>query len=386
VVGGLAALGYRVATSGAAERQGIVHRLDVGTTGVMVVATSEHAYTVLKRAFKERTVDKRYHAVCQGHPDPSSGTIDAPIDRHPRHDHRFAVVAGGRPSVTHYDTLEAFPAASLLDIHLETGRTHQIRVHLSALRHPCVGDPHLRRRPGAREAARAHAAVAARPLARLRAPRRRPVGRVREPVSRRSRRRAGSAARVTTRGRLALLAACGVVAALVALYTAVRTPAPTSGPPPGSVRLGPEPGEAVAAYLPRAAATLPPAGTTALALVQFADERTVADAAAPGTATEAVFRVDLPRVQTALRFVPLETGSADRPRHRPATGRERRLGRRGQAHGPRRGGRGGRGRRADQAGMPMPRRTGRHRRRRSAPASRRRGAGDRGRAARRYPA
>jgi 23S rRNA pseudouridine1911/1915/1917 synthase len=140
VVGGLAALGYRVATSGAAERQGIVHRLDVGTTGVMVVATSDRAYTVLKRAFKERTVDKRYHAVCQGHPDPSSGTIDAPIDRHPRHDYRWAVVAGGRPSVTHYDTLEAFPAASLLDIHLETGRTHQIRVHLSALRHPCVGD------------------------------------------------------------------------------------------------------------------------------------------------------------------------------------------------------------------------------------------------------
>jgi 23S rRNA pseudouridine1911/1915/1917 synthase len=140
VVGGLAALGYRIATSGAAERQGIVHRLDVGTTGVMVLATSERAYTVLKRAFKERAVDKRYHAVCQGHPDPSSGTIDAPIDRHPRHDHRFAVVAGGRPSVTHYDTLEAFPAASLLSIRLETGRTHQIRVHLSALRHPCVGD------------------------------------------------------------------------------------------------------------------------------------------------------------------------------------------------------------------------------------------------------
>ena len=140
VVGGLAALGYRVSTSGAAERQGIVHRLDVGTTGVMVVATSEHAYTVLKRAFKERTVEKRYHAVCQGHPDPSSGTIDAPIDRHPKHDYRFAVMASGRPSVTHYDTVEAFRAASLLDIRLETGRTHQIRVHLSALRHPCVGD------------------------------------------------------------------------------------------------------------------------------------------------------------------------------------------------------------------------------------------------------
>jgi 23S rRNA pseudouridine1911/1915/1917 synthase len=140
VLGGLAALGVRVSTSGAAERQGIVHRLDVGTTGVMVVAKSEHAYSVLKRAFKERTVDKRYHAVVQGHPDPSRGTVDAPIDRHPKHDWKWAVVAGGRPSVTHYDTLEAFRAASLLDIRLETGRTHQIRVHMAALRHPCVGD------------------------------------------------------------------------------------------------------------------------------------------------------------------------------------------------------------------------------------------------------
>jgi 23S rRNA pseudouridine1911/1915/1917 synthase len=140
VLGGLGALGVRVSTSGAAERQGIVHRLDVGTTGVMAVAKSEHAYSVLKRAFKERTVDKRYHAVVQGHPDPSRGTVDAPIDRHPKHDWKWAVVAGGRPSVTHYDTIEAFRAASLLDIRLETGRTHQIRVHMAALRHPCVGD------------------------------------------------------------------------------------------------------------------------------------------------------------------------------------------------------------------------------------------------------
>jgi 23S rRNA pseudouridine1911/1915/1917 synthase len=139
-LGGLAALGVRVSTSGAAERQGIVHRLDVGTTGVMVVAKSEHAYSVLKRAFKERSVEKRYHALVQGHPDPSRGTVDAPIDRHPRHDGKWAVVAGGRPSVTHYDTLEAHRAASLLDVRLETGRTHQIRVHMAALRHPCVGD------------------------------------------------------------------------------------------------------------------------------------------------------------------------------------------------------------------------------------------------------
>ncbi|GGS38213.1 pseudouridine synthase [Actinokineospora fastidiosa] len=140
VIGGLAAAGVRVSTSGAAERQGVVHRLDVGTTGVMVVAKSEHAYTVLKRAFKERTVEKRYHALVQGHPDPSVGTIDAPIDRHPRHDYKWAVVAGGKPSVTHYETIEAFRAASLLDVKLETGRTHQIRVHFSALSHPCVGD------------------------------------------------------------------------------------------------------------------------------------------------------------------------------------------------------------------------------------------------------
>jgi 23S rRNA pseudouridine1911/1915/1917 synthase len=140
VVGGLAAAGMRVATSGVAERQGVVHRLDVGTTGVMAVAKSEHAYTVLKRAFKERTVDKGYHALVQGHPDPTSGTIDAPIDRHPKHDYKFAVVATGRPSVTHYEVLEAFRAASLVDIRLETGRTHQIRVHFAALRHPCVGD------------------------------------------------------------------------------------------------------------------------------------------------------------------------------------------------------------------------------------------------------
>jgi 23S rRNA pseudouridine1911/1915/1917 synthase len=140
VLSGLIALGQTIATSGAAERQGIVHRLDVGTTGLMVVAKSEHAYSVLKRAFREREVDKRYHAVVQGHLDPLRGTIDAPIDRHPTADYKWAVVTGGKPSVTHYDTLEAFPSASLVDVRLETGRTHQIRVHFAAVRHPCVGD------------------------------------------------------------------------------------------------------------------------------------------------------------------------------------------------------------------------------------------------------
>jgi len=140
VLGALAGAGYRVSTSGAAERAGIVHRLDAGTSGLMVVAKSERAYSELKRQFHDREVRKIYHAVVQGHPDPLRGTIDAPIGRHPGSSWKFAVVSDGKPSVTHYETLEAFPSASLLEIHLETGRTHQIRVHMAAQRHPCVGD------------------------------------------------------------------------------------------------------------------------------------------------------------------------------------------------------------------------------------------------------
>jgi 23S rRNA pseudouridine1911/1915/1917 synthase len=140
VVGHLAGAGFAIATSGAAERQGIVQRLDVGTSGVMVIAKSEHAYSLLKNAFRNRTVDKTYHALVQGHPDPLRGTVDAPIGRHPKHDYKFAVMAGGKNSVTHYETLEAHRFASLLEVHLETGRTHQIRVHMAALKHPCVGD------------------------------------------------------------------------------------------------------------------------------------------------------------------------------------------------------------------------------------------------------
>jgi 23S rRNA pseudouridine1911/1915/1917 synthase len=141
VLGHLAAQGVVVATSGAAERQGVVQRLDVGTSGVMVVAKSEPAYAALKQAFRDREVRKVYHALVQGHPDPLSGTVDAPIGRHPKHDYKWAVTADGRPSVTHYETLEAHRFASLLEIRLETGRTHQIRVHMAALQHPCVGDP-----------------------------------------------------------------------------------------------------------------------------------------------------------------------------------------------------------------------------------------------------
>ncbi|BAK37130.1 ribosomal large subunit pseudouridine synthase D [Microlunatus phosphovorus NM-1] len=141
VLGHLAAAGFRISTSGVPERQGIVQRLDVGTSGLMVVAKSEIAYSVLKQAFRSRTVDKTYHTLVQGHPDPFTGTIDAPIGRHPSAEYKMAITANGRHSVTHYDTLDAFVGSTLLEVHLETGRTHQIRVHMAAIHHPCVGDP-----------------------------------------------------------------------------------------------------------------------------------------------------------------------------------------------------------------------------------------------------
>jgi 23S rRNA pseudouridine1911/1915/1917 synthase len=140
VVGALLAAGYTISTSGPAERQGIVHRLDVGTSGLMIVAKSDKAFHVLKDAFRNRTVDKIYHAMVQGHMDPTTGTIDAPIDRHPKEDHRFAVMATGKESITHYEVIEFYRGVSMVKIELETGRTHQIRVHFSALHHPLVGD------------------------------------------------------------------------------------------------------------------------------------------------------------------------------------------------------------------------------------------------------
>jgi 23S rRNA pseudouridine1911/1915/1917 synthase len=140
VPGCLLALGVQIATSGAQERQGIVQRLDVGTSGLMTLAKSEIAYSRLKQAFRDRAVHKVYHAVIQGLADPLAGTFDAPIGRHPKAEFKFAVMNDGKHSVTHYETVEAFRSASLVEIVLETGRTHQIRVHFSAFRHPLVGD------------------------------------------------------------------------------------------------------------------------------------------------------------------------------------------------------------------------------------------------------
>lgn len=141
VLGHLAAAGVSIRTTGDAERQGIVSRLDVGTSGLMVVARTERAYTTLKDAFRAREVGKIYHAVCQGTPEQPSGTIEAAIGRSPQHDYKFAVRSDGKHSVTHYETLEALQGATLLKVGLETGRTHQIRVHMAALHHPLVGDP-----------------------------------------------------------------------------------------------------------------------------------------------------------------------------------------------------------------------------------------------------
>ena len=140
VTGSLEAMGTVLTSYGPSERKGIVHRLDVGTSGLMVVTKSERAYVSIKDQFRDRTVDKIYHTLIQGRLDPINGTIEAPIDRHPTSSYRFAIMSGGRPSITHYDTLESFAYASLLVVHLETGRTHQIRVHMSGLRHSCCGD------------------------------------------------------------------------------------------------------------------------------------------------------------------------------------------------------------------------------------------------------
>ena len=140
VAGALLARGIQLSTSGAQERQGIVQRLDVGTSGLMMLAKSELAYSRLKQAFRDRAIKKIYHAIIQGQPDPSEGTLDAPIGRHPKAEFKFAIVEGGKPSITHYKTLELFPASTLCEVNLETGRTHQIRVHFSAFKHPLLGD------------------------------------------------------------------------------------------------------------------------------------------------------------------------------------------------------------------------------------------------------
>jgi 23S rRNA pseudouridine1911/1915/1917 synthase len=130
-----------IAGVGGPGRPGIVHRLDQGTSGVLVVARTAAAYARLSRAFAEREVSKRYLAVAYGTLLPETGTISAAIGRHPERRQEMAIRNAGRPAITGYRTLAAAAGISLLELDLATGRTHQIRVHLKHVGHPLVGDP-----------------------------------------------------------------------------------------------------------------------------------------------------------------------------------------------------------------------------------------------------
>ena len=121
-------------------RPGIVHRLDKDTSGVLVVAKNEAAVANLVAQFSSHSVQKEYLALVWGAPQKPSGTVELPVGRHPVHRQKMAVTEKGRPAVTHYETLAAGPLASLLRVRIETGRTHQIRVHLAHLGQPVVGD------------------------------------------------------------------------------------------------------------------------------------------------------------------------------------------------------------------------------------------------------
>lgn len=141
VLGSLIQRGVHITSMGAAGRQGIVSRLDVGTSGLMLVCKSDLAYKEMRRQFSEHEVKKTYHALVQGNLKEDKATIEAPIGRAEVSDFRFTVTPAGKEAITHWDVMERFGETTLASINLETGRTHQIRVHFSSIGHPLVGDP-----------------------------------------------------------------------------------------------------------------------------------------------------------------------------------------------------------------------------------------------------
>ncbi|HSK91722.1 MAG TPA: pseudouridine synthase, partial [Euzebyales bacterium] len=140
LVDALRAMGMALAPGGDPDRPGVVHRLDRGTSGLLVVAKTAEALRGLRRQFDDHSVSRRYWALVDGVPAVSDAIVDAPIARHPHDRTRFWTAADGRPARSHYTVRETYGRASRVDVWLETGRTHQVRVHLSALGHPVCGD------------------------------------------------------------------------------------------------------------------------------------------------------------------------------------------------------------------------------------------------------
>jgi 23S rRNA pseudouridine1911/1915/1917 synthase len=131
----------RLSGIGGVARPGIVHRIDKDTSGLMVAAKTDRAHEGLARQFALHTIDRRYRAIVAGRPTPAEGTIDAPLARSPANRKKIAIVASGKRAVTHYRTIRPLRAAALVECRLETGRTHQVRVHMTSIGNPLLGDP-----------------------------------------------------------------------------------------------------------------------------------------------------------------------------------------------------------------------------------------------------
>lgn len=126
---------------GGVARPGIVHRIDKDTSGLMVAAKTDRAHEGLAKQFAAHSIDRRYRAIVGGHPSPVAGTVDAPLARSAANRKKVAIVAGGKRAVTHYRALERLHGAALVECRLETGRTHQVRVHMASIGHALLGDP-----------------------------------------------------------------------------------------------------------------------------------------------------------------------------------------------------------------------------------------------------